>query len=350
MPQLTFPIAPSDIETLERCPVCKETGRIEDVTEVMTEEKTVFLTTAVCHACRMIFRRRRPRLDWFERMWSLRSAVQKQKGHVPFNSEIEKERHARYARTATLLKQYGSGSKVIDIGCGPATGLRAFSEAGFTATGLEPDQSRARFVNVPEVEIIEMTIEQYAPMAEASFDSATCQHSLEHFHQPREVLSLIASLIRPGGLIYIEVPDWRQHVKDWNDALYLAHMNNFVEESLISLGQRVGLQLAGQIFPKGGSEGETHLGCIFRKTTGMRTEKHKPASAAFLEQVRSVYRRKLNDSPPAGVVRFVVPYINDISLTYKIDPTVIRMTIRENLADRRANFVRKANLYRVCYA
>ena len=348
MLQLTFPIAPSDVETLERCPVCKEARRIEDVTEVMTEEKTVFLTTAICHACMLIFRRRRPRLDWFERMWLLRNAAQKQKGQVPFNSEIEKERHTRYARTAALLHQYDSGSKVIDIGCGPATVLRAFSEAGFAATGLEPDRSRARFVHVPEVEIIEMTIEQYAPMAEARFDSATCQHSLEHFHQPREVLSLIASLIRLGGLIYVEVPDWRHHVKDWNDALYLAHMNNFVEESLVRLGREVGLQLAGKIFPTGDVDGETHLGCIFRKTTETRTEKHKPASAAFLEQVRTVYRRQLNDPPPSGVVRFMVPCINDISLTYKVDPTLIRMTIRENLADRRANFVREANLYRVC--
>jgi hypothetical protein len=187
-------------------------------------------------------------------------------------------------------------------------------------------------------------------MADAHYDAATCQHSLEHFHQPRQVLALVVSLVKLGGLIYVEVPDWRKHVHDWNDALYLAHMSNFVEESLLSLAQRVGLELAGQVFPPGDSEGETHLGCIFRKSRGMSARHQTFVSPAFLEQVRSVYRRNLKTVPSVGCVRFVVPCINDISLTFKGDPTLVRSTVRENFSDRSANFVREDGFYHVCNA
>jgi hypothetical protein len=37
----------------------------------------------------------------------------------------------------------------------------------------------------------------------------------------------ISNLTKEGGYVYIEVPDFVDFVKDWNDAIFLAHISNF---------------------------------------------------------------------------------------------------------------------------
>jgi 2-polyprenyl-3-methyl-5-hydroxy-6-metoxy-1,4-benzoquinol methylase len=326
-----FPIAAGDIESVSRCFCCGRTDRFVDVTDVRVET-TSFLTTSVCAACGLVIRRHRPTQSWFERMWAARAEWQKDKGGTPFNPKIEEQRHARYARTAGLLAGYGCGADLIDIGCGPATGLRAFAEAGFRAKGLEPDQTRARFVRVPDVEIVEATIEQYAPTAQGHFDVVTCQHSLEHFHDPNLVLAHIAQLTKQGGVVFIEVPDFFHSVTDWQDALYLAHHTNFIAETLERMAAQVGLERIGREYPPD-DDGGSHLALVFRKGASILQPALDPP-AGFVDHVQRAYRTGLVGAEAFSPVRFAVPYINDLSLTLKGDPTKVRATIRENQADR----------------
>ena len=193
-----YPIGPDDVKTLDICVACR-TAQPLDLIEVADPLGTCFLTTAVCRRCGLVFRRRRPSADWFNRMWSVRELSQETLGGSPHNPEIERRRRQRYAATAAVLRRHQCGSRVIDVGCGPATGLQAFVEAGFRPTGLEPDRTRARFTDVAGVEMIEARIEDYAAGPHPLFDAVTCQHSLEHFHHPGDVLTAITSLVAEGG-------------------------------------------------------------------------------------------------------------------------------------------------------
>jgi ubiquinone/menaquinone biosynthesis C-methylase UbiE len=51
----------------------------------------------------------------------------------------------------------------------------------------------------------------------ARYDLVTCLHVLEHLQDPLDVLVSMCRLARPGGLIYIELPNeldaWRSRVK-----------------------------------------------------------------------------------------------------------------------------------------
>lgn len=337
---IEYPLTSADVETVRRCPACDAHDHVE-IAEVSLPDADAFLTTSVCQRCSLIFRSRRPTLDWFGRMWTLRHESQVRRGQSPINAAVERERYARYARTAATLRRHGFGRRLIDVGCGPATGLRAFAEAGFAVVGLEPDASRARQVEVPGVEIVEQTIEGFDAARHGLFDGATCQHSLEHFYRPLDVLRTIATWLRPGALIFIEVPDARSVVRDWNDALYLAHQTNFTAESLERMGRRAGLEVVACDYPPSGEPDRPHLSCVFRRGADLdgveSADIQTDTGAAFVDEVRTWYRRGLPATPP-GVLRFRVPCINDLSLTYKPDPANVRATVAQNTADRTVEF------------
>ncbi|MBA4019222.1 MAG: hypothetical protein C0483_18810 [Pirellula sp.] len=348
-PFIEFPIASSDVETLAACPVCAGSS-LEKIAEVAVDGEVTFLTTAVCRTCGFIFRRSRPTPAWFEQMWKLREESQRDFGGSPFNPDIETHRYRRYQATAAVLTRHGCGPRIIDVGCGPATGLRAFLDAGFKPTGLEPDRTRARFVDVPGVLIVETTVEQFAATSQEPFDSVTCQHSLEHFHQPAKVLTAIASLLADHGLVFLEVPDWRHSVHDWHDALYVAHLSNFIARSLMLLASSVGLTVIDRTFPQGDGPGESHLALVLRKDAVV-TQELPMLPVSFVDEVREVYRRGL---PNDGVaqrasepVRLSIPYINDLSLAFKGDPTRVHSQVRQNFAHRTLAFDAASGVYRV---
>jgi SAM-dependent methyltransferase len=341
-----YPIAPHRVETLAKCPACVSADAADDVAEVRDAAGVVFLTTTVCRRCALAYRRRRPQLGWFVEMWCRRDAAQARAGGMPFNPEVEQTRYRRYTETARIMRRHGFGRRVLDVGCGPATGLRAFAEAGFTATGLEPDASRARFAQTAGVEIVETTIEQFAAENPRRFDSVTCQHSLEHFHDPRRVLELIAGLLEPDGTAYVEVPDARQSVRDWNDALYLAHLTNFTAETLALMGTAAGLAVVGREHPPADEPGETHLAIVFRKYDAPTTPRSSPPDDA-VETVRRTYQRGLPAAPRGDLARFVVPEVNDISLTWKGEPSRIDRTVRANFAGRMLRYDPTADEYHV---
>lgn len=342
---ISFPISADDLETLSGCPAC---GGADTacVAVVQSERGADFFTTDFCLTCGLIFRRRRPTADWFRRMWQVRHDAQRQAGTSPNNETIEKQRYTRYAATAKDLLRFLSGRRVIDVGCGPATGLRAFADAGLHATGLEPDRSRAQFVRIPGVSIVEQTVEEYASFHAEQFDAATCQHSLEHFHQLRPALAAIVRMVVPGGVIYLEVPDWQYDVRDWNDALYLAHQTNFTAETLTSFAAGMGLEVIDRLYPPASAPGETHLALMFRRSPHAHTSAWN-ASRPKLADVQHIYRQGLGEVPHAFPLRFVVPEINDLSLTFKGNPAEVLDTVRENFAGRTVVFDEAAGAFRV---
>jgi len=258
-------------------------------------------------------------------VWYIRAVEQAKAGFNPFNQTIEDARYRRYQYAARTLRECGLTETIVDVGCGPATGIRAYQEAGFVPIGIEPDVSRARYVTIPGVRIIEQTIEQYLAGDYAESDGASCIHSLEHFHQPRVIMGQIARLVRPGGLVYVEVPDADQSMIDWNDALTLVHMTNFTRKTLRALGEKAGLEFVGYWFPPADPPATSHLACVFRKP-GKRVSK----------LVCGGYGNGLPENPATNPIVFEVPCINDISLCYKATPETIRDTLHKNFSGRKA--------------
>jgi SAM-dependent methyltransferase len=147
------------------------------------------------------------------------------------------------------LWQQNSGQplQALDIGCGAISRLRWGALNGFlTVTGVDPlldmyaiVRERHGYANLPAIRCAHEVIggaEQLATaLAPASFDLAFCSNALDHTEDPVVVVEGIARVVRPGGLVAIDVYTregsrenwWQLHQFD----MYINDRDEFVCET-----------------------------------------------------------------------------------------------------------------------
>ncbi|MGH2498741.1 MAG: class I SAM-dependent methyltransferase [Candidatus Limnocylindria bacterium] len=156
-------------------------------------------------------------------------------------------------RLAEMARRCGPGS-LLDLGC--ATGLFvAYARSqGWNAVGVETSswaasEGRKRF----GVEIFECPLED-VPIAPATFDVVHANHVLEHVADPVGTLRSAFRLLRPGGLLYVEVPqELKQPLADWIVALRHPrqptafapnyHLLYFSKRGLLLAARRAGFEM-----------------------------------------------------------------------------------------------------------
>ena len=348
---ICFEISPADVETVPCCPLCAH-PRYREVSRVCHRGGTEFLTTARCNACGFVFRRQRPVKNWFSRAFADRERLQSQQGVSALNPEIEQERYHRYLQLGRMLATEnatcGGLRTVLDIGCGPGTGLKAFQDVGFDATGVDEDNTRARHGLALGLDIAVTPWESYRPPTK--YDFITCLHSIEHFHDPRCLLDRLRDWLKPGGKLVIEVPNLKHFVTDWTDALYLAHMANYTPSTLRALGRSAcfaaGTRLRYYDVP---ARNDENLCLSFSLGTNESVEPRLAETVTDDEPAWSwlatTYGAGLAGNGSAPYF-FDVPFINDISLTYK-NCTRVSANLRENLHMRTAQLDSATGRHRV---
>ena len=116
------------------------------------------------------------------------------------HSLITREMFKRLNETHALP----AGAKVLDVGCGQGVGLEVFKAAGLDPIGvtLGPDVEacRAKGLNVVEMDL------SFLDFEDERFDLVWCRHALEHSVFPFFTLSEMHRVLKPGGVLYVEVP------------------------------------------------------------------------------------------------------------------------------------------------
>jgi SAM-dependent methyltransferase len=112
--------------------------------------------------------------------------------------------HLFLARAAELCGKQG---RLLDIGVGRGELLRAAIEEGWEAVGIEPSPEFARYAtNYSGAEVIPRAIEE-CTFEDASFDVVVLGAVLEHLYNPNETIREIARILRPGGVLFVDVPN-----------------------------------------------------------------------------------------------------------------------------------------------
>lgn len=116
---------------------------------------------------------------------------------------------------ADKFPHYRPGGRALDIGCGNGSFLTYLKHHGWEVAGVELSAAAARAAK--EQFGIDVFVGDLAdaPFAPASFDFIHLSHVIEHVPDPTAVLRSAASLLRPGGTVYIETP---------NEASFGAHV------------------------------------------------------------------------------------------------------------------------------
>jgi 2-polyprenyl-6-hydroxyphenyl methylase / 3-demethylubiquinone-9 3-methyltransferase len=110
-----------------------------------------------------------------------------------------------YVRQHVTLRQ----ARVLDVGCGGGLLSEALAAEGADVTGIDlaPQLLQIARLHLHEsgqrVDYREISAEALAQDAPASFDVITCMEMLEHVPDPASVLRACATLLRPGGQLFV---------------------------------------------------------------------------------------------------------------------------------------------------
>lgn len=110
---------------------------------------------------------------------------------------------------ANLFKQHlGSGSKILEAGCGNGGFVYAFQKAGLEAVGIDFAEITVQHLNVNYPELnIQLGDVRDLPFRDESFDGYYSGGVIEHFWNGYgEILSEAFRVLRPGGVAVFSFP------------------------------------------------------------------------------------------------------------------------------------------------
>jgi SAM-dependent methyltransferase len=141
----------------------------------------------------------------------------------------------------------GSPAAVLDVGSGRGDLLRMLQRRGWTVTGLEPSPDAAQVAEGLGVKTAVGTLAG-AELPQQGFDAAIFHHSLEHVTRPAEALGEVRGLLKPGGTIFIAVPNFasrsaRRRGEAWWALDVPRHRTHFTPQGLESALRRAGFRL-----------------------------------------------------------------------------------------------------------
>ena len=159
----------------------------------------------------------------------------------------EEERLA--ARRVRWLGRRAARGRLFDAGFGTGHFLEAAARAGWSAAGC--DLSRPNLESLrSRLPSAELTLGRIEDHPVPGYDVVTLFHVLEHCRSPRSALAAAARLLRPSGLLIVEVPTvrrprFRMRRRMLQNQLHLYH---FDRRSLRALAQSCGFRVEGWSF------------------------------------------------------------------------------------------------------
>jgi len=140
------------------------------------------------------------------------------KEYSPYRPAIADERWAlmRWIRRRKLVEkrrlvEHYSGQtqgRLLDVGCSTGLFLHEMTQAGWQVAGIEPIASAAEYARCRFGLSVFQGMLGEASYEPASFDVVTFWDVLEHTFSPVDELAHAARLLRPGGLLIANVPNW----------------------------------------------------------------------------------------------------------------------------------------------
>jgi 2-polyprenyl-3-methyl-5-hydroxy-6-metoxy-1,4-benzoquinol methylase len=196
-----------------------------------------------CGFCATLYHADEP--DWEHLAQIYQDDYHQKRGHSG-DETIETSKQLTMLANLRILKQFNPpGPKLLDVGCSTGAGLESAARNGWDVTGVEFSKPAAELARQrPGVKAVHDGPLQDTPIAEESFDVITLFDVIEHIDTPRDTLSHIYRLLRPGGLLMMVTPDGAsistRLMKSRSPHLFVEHVVLFSRK-----GMRFALQSAG---------------------------------------------------------------------------------------------------------
>jgi SAM-dependent methyltransferase len=242
--------AGTTVSSLQRCPLCAGSEievHLEATGGALAHEALGSSRTDVghgkvlrCKGCGFVFSEFRPADEELHTLYR------------EMNPTVyEKEAQGRLKtaqRHLKMVQRHIAGGRLVDVGCASGSFLKVAAEAGWTVTGVEPSETLANYAKklLDGRGDVHCATLQEAKLQPESFDALTLFDVLEHVTDPLAFLTECASLLKPGGYLFANVPDissLQARVLGGRWPLLLAeHLNYFDRTTLKRCGDAAGLR------------------------------------------------------------------------------------------------------------
>lgn len=114
-----------------------------------------------------------------------------------------------YARRLDLIGKFlpPERRRILEVGSGPGLFLQQAQKLGWSALGIEPSRQAAAHTRLLGCEVIEEFLDDALAKRLGTFDSIHCAEVLEHLPDPAGMLDLLHSLLGPGAVLCLSVPN-----------------------------------------------------------------------------------------------------------------------------------------------
>lgn len=98
------------------------------------------------------------------------------------------------------------GRDVLDIGSGLGGLIKALSALGYNVLGIETSQFAVKLCQEAGLDVAEGPLSQ-AVLTTEKFDVVTLIETIEHIPDPTQTMRLVSTLLKPGGIVYVQTGD-----------------------------------------------------------------------------------------------------------------------------------------------
>lgn len=103
--------------------------------------------------------------------------------------------------------RYIPNGHALEIGCGNGNFLSYLKQHGWNVTGIDLSEHAARQAKENfDIDVHVGELEK-TPLKDSSYDFIRLSHVVEHFFDPVSSMKKVFELLKPGGIVYVEVPN-----------------------------------------------------------------------------------------------------------------------------------------------
>lgn len=164
--------------------------------------------------------------------------------------------------------------KVLEIGSSTGLLLSLLKEKGWDVTGVEISPEAAEYAEKRGVKTLQTSFEKL-DLPSGSFDMVIINHTLEHLQEPDQVLRKIHGLLKEGGVLLVDVPNFgsfsaKVFKTQWFALLPGEHLWHFTFPALSKLLQSSGFKVLRRTSPSGIWDYGNPLLEVFQSLLGMK--------------------------------------------------------------------------------
>ena len=208
--------------------------------------------TLICSKCGLVWSDPLPHhlRDFYENDYRIRYKGQ----YAPKPQHIFRAGNVALSRHRKIERFLTTPLAILDVGSGGGEFAYLLQTFGHQVEGIEPNKGYAEY-SIREYGLnIQVGFIQDVSIPLQNFDLITIWHVLEHTENPFAVLSKLHSLLKPQGILVIEVPNIEAICQSPKSTFHEAHIFHFNIATLSRLSHKTGFsEIAHVISADGGN-------------------------------------------------------------------------------------------------